>query len=393
MDNEEEIIPGNTEEQIETSAAPHIDEDSPESMRERLQAFISKPKEETPSTEVTKTEETKIEEAKPDPKDAKTAAPQKKGSDGLTKEERSALLEYKTKAEKAESRISELEAKVASGEATAKEAAELKSKVSEWERKYGDKENELKGWLSKQDPIALEQVRLSEEYQEEISKPSGRIEESIKTICKGYDVDPESVIAAHYNKDRVARNKALSEIKSTMDDESRAELTEELRKLAEIDTKAAIAEKRPQAVLAAIRDKKEREEGFIKERDKSAYGRAKELVYKHVVLNEFPLLGEDKAAEARVKEKVDGIDWDNITPDKKAYLAHGAFLALEYRDANKALAEKLKQAEASIAKLQNKPGLENSHQSERKVNGNETAAKSIEDMTAEEHYKHFFNRQ
>ena len=367
---EQEVDPTlNTELEIQKQQESSVDEDSPESMRQRLEDMIGK-KEEAPVAEKPlSTEKPKVDPVATE----KPAKVEKPGADGFTTSERKGLIEYKEKALAYESRIKELEEKVASGDATAKEAAELKAKNAEWEKKYGEKENELKGWLSKQDPIALEKVRMSDVYQREVVIPSDQIEKSIVEICKGYDVDPEQVIAAHYNKDRIARNKALSEIKSTMDDESKVELTEALRRLAEIDGKAASIERAPQAALAQIREMEEQKTRLTKERETTAYTRARDGVYKHVILEEFPMLKDDAEAAARVKAKVDGIDWEKITPEKKAYLAHGAFLALEMRDANKRLQQENEQLRASVDKMSNKPGLTKSHKEERK-----TAAKGDE---------------
>ena len=130
--------------ETETDASAFADDDeSPEAIGHRLAEFT---KSAAPKEEAKQKDEKPPSTEKPVAKveDPKSSDKGKIGKDGMTKEERSALLDYKTKVETAEARIKELEELAKSGDATKAELAELKKREAEWERKYGEKDAELK---------------------------------------------------------------------------------------------------------------------------------------------------------------------------------------------------------------------------------------------------------
>lgn len=351
---------------------PHNTADSlAEFRRQRDAAPSPEKKEADPAKAVEK------EVAKPDlKKEVSKSEPLKKGSDNMTKEDRQVLLDYKAKSETAQARITELEEKLKSGEATAKEAAEYKAKVADLEgratdleRKLQDKSKEFDGWMSKQDKIALERVRMSEAYEATIQMPTRRVESAIGELVKGTEgVTKDDILAAHYTLDRKARNKAISEIKAQLeDDESRTELTELLHGLSKLDQMAAEVQAKPSEALVSLQEGEKQKESLKKDREAREYKTATERVRESLIAEEFPMLAKDKALMEKINTKADSIAWDKMPADKKSFLAHGAFIAMELRDAyeklegtSKAATEtfnkKIADLEATISKLTNKPG-------------------------------------
>lgn len=347
--------------------------------------------------------EEKPKEVKVDPGSARSGS---RGSDGLTRTERAEVqAAYKardaerqraesaeTKLKDHETKVKELEQRVSQGDLTYKEA---QAKLKEWETKYSSKEEELKGWLSKQDKIALIQVQNSEVYQGELGKLQAQekaLEEPLEALCKGYEVDVNELITAHYNPNLVERDKKLEELMSGMNSVSRSRVYSILEKLEGIDAHRsqliAKIQEDPKGALAAIKEAEETKQRLIKEREGTAYKRTADVTWEHVIKKDFPLV-EDPDIAARVQAKAATIDWNNLSHDKKAMLVYGAFTGWEYRDAYTKQLQRIKELEASVKKLSGgDAGMNLGHSKDRAKGGEGDSEReknlNDEDMTTEE---------
>lgn len=244
--------------------------------------------------------------------DAKTVAdkPQStepvKGTDGMTAEERAAFVANKKGAEGWQSEK----------ETVTKELTTLKQQLEEL--KAEKERHELR--LKEVEPVALIQdIRLHPKYKDSIEKPAKEINAFLDKVCTKYTLKQDEVMAAIWNKDQFAGNEAIAEMQSTMDSvtgNNFSRAIQDLRKLSEDEAKLMSDPAATMTALNADRDKAKAEQ---KAKDDKTYSMAREKVW--TAMNEkFPFMKEH-GIDDEVKKEADGVSWDEMSPDAKAYFA------------------------------------------------------------------------
>jgi hypothetical protein len=289
------------------------------------------------------TDKPKVDQAKvTDPKDkATTQSPEKEkvGSDGLTKEERAQVVEFRKRAETAEARAKELEAKEAEGQASAKELAELKRLNKERETDYERNERE----------IAAVRIQGSKKYQETIAQPMQRLTTKIEEIAKGTQQDPDTVFNAIGIADTVKRNLALNEILEKMDPLTQDVFKQSVNALLDLEPKAAklMSEAREAWQAHQLEEKQAKESEAQLKRE--TYLKASEEVWK-VMQERLPALSDPEISK-RVRERADKFDIYTAPEDIVAMAAQSAYSVGEMQAVIDKKDEEISQLKASIERL------------------------------------------
>lgn len=275
------------------------------------------------------------------PPDKTAPDKEKVGSDGLTKEERAQVVEFKKRAETAEARLKELEAKASEGEASKKELAEIKKLEKERQIDYDRNERE----------IAAIRIQGSKKYQETIAKPMHLLTTKIEEIAKGCNLDADEVFSTISMTDLVKRNQGLEKYLESMDALTRGTFTQTVNSLLDLEPKAAkiMAEAR-EAWQALQQEEKEAAE-LESQQKRETYLKASEEVWKEVK-SRLPALSKlDPKVEAKIREKADNFDLATASQDVVAFAAQSAYSIGEMQGAIDKLEEENDQLKASIKRL------------------------------------------
>jgi hypothetical protein len=278
------------------------------------------------------------EEKKPDPKPA--ATDKKVGSDGLTKEERADLVRFKKEAERA----GELEKKLADHELTRKERDELKEL-------HAKAEERAKTYEAK--AMAFD-VRSSPEFQKSIIEPGERLEGAMREIIKEFKLSEEDVFGAIFNPSSVKGNATLSEYISNMDAMTARRFERIVGDMRDLEVRSQqLIEKAPEAWQAIQANSKKLEEES-KAKAKETYRLASEDVFSQMQ-QRFPFLKEEAVAK-EVMAEASSLDFDSLTPDKKAYYAQSGQALLHVNSILKAKDAEIASLKAALKKGGSEPG-------------------------------------
>lgn len=274
----------------------------------------------------------------PDKKDAPTDK-DKIGTDGLTKEERAQVVEFKKRAETAESRLKELETKHQEGEATAKELAELKKLNQSREADYDRNERE----------IAAIRIMGSKKYQETIARPMQALTAKIQEIAKGCNLDADAVFGTIGMTDLVKRNNALKDYLDSMDPLTAETFKQSVNALLDLEPKAhkLITESREawQALQIEEKEAGEREAQLKRE----TYLKASDAVWKEMQ-DKLPMLNKEDITK-HVRAKADNFDFSKADPDILAYMVQSGYSMKYMQEAIDAKDQEIAQLKASVSRL------------------------------------------
>lgn len=278
----------------------------------------------------------KIDPAK---KEAPADGKDKIGTDGLTKEERAQVVEFKKRAEAAETRVKELETKASDGEATAKELAELKKLHKDKESDYERNERE----------IAAIRVQGSKKYQETIAKPMQMLTDKIEEIAKGCQLDPDAVFNTIGMGDLVKRNAALKEYMDAMDPLTQDTFKQAVNTLLDLEPKAKkiMAEAREVWQATQLEEKEAKELEAQQKRD--TYKKADAEVWK-LMQERLPALNNPEIAK-RIDERAANFDLYSAPEDIVAMAARSAYAVGEMQSLLDTQAEEIAQLKESVKRL------------------------------------------
>lgn len=278
----------------------------------------------------------KAPEKKPEPQKPQSTEPPKKGSDNLTKEERAELVAFKEKA----ARVDELEQKVKDHEATSKERDELKTLTKQLEDKAKVYEAKATAF----------DVTSTPHFQDTISKPMQALVEGMESICKSNNLAPEEVFSAIQNPDETKGNTVLSEFVGTMDSFTSRKFERIVNDMRELSRKGqALIDKAPEA-WTAIQEEQKKRESEAKTKAQETYTAANQAVMREMK-ERFPFLKDDKIGEEVLKE-AQGVNWDDLSPDKKAYFAQAGYVMLHINSQMKTLREENESLKAAMKRDQ-----------------------------------------
>lgn len=318
---------GKTPPEIKKEEAPEKKEAVKEVKEEKTETQSLLPPEKTP--------EVKKEEKTPQSTEKKV------GSDGLTKEERAELVKFKEKA----SRVDELEAKLGEFDLTRKERDELRTLKTEMEEK-------LKTYEAKATAF---DVRNSPHFQKTIEEPGARLTTAMESICATHKLTPEDVFKAIYAEDPMKGNAVLSEYMSSLDAMTARTFERIVGDLRELNIKAnQLIEKAPEAWTAIQAEQKKREEAD-KLKAKESYKLASGAI--HGAMKErFPFLADEKLSKDVLDSSME-IDFDALSPDKKAYYAQAGQTLLHVNNIIREKDAEIARLKAAVAKQSREPGL------------------------------------
>ncbi len=283
-------------------------------------------------------EKTEAEKASEAAKLQSTEGKDAKGTDGMTPEERAAFVSNK--------KASEGWAK--EKEQVTAELSTLKAEKEAYENRIKEYENRVK----ELEPVALMQdIRLHPKYKDTIEKPQQEIEAFLGKVCKKYELKPNEVNSAIWNEDEFAGNEAIAEMKTNMDDVTSANFAraiQDLRKIAQDEAKLL---KDPQGAMTALNAERKKADEEAKVKAEKTYRMAKDAVWE-ALPESFPFLKDvfkDKALADEVKADADAIQWDNMSPDAKAFYAYAGSVFLRQGHLTKADKDEIAQLKTALA--------------------------------------------
>lgn len=264
---------------------------------------------------------------------------EKRGTDGLTKEERAQVVEFKKRAEAAESRIKELETKATEGEASKKELAELRKLEKERQSDYDRNERE----------IAAIRIQGTKKYQETIAKPLQAYTSKIEEIAKGCNLDPDDVFGTIGMNDLVKRNSKLKEHIEAMDPLTAETFKQCVNGLLDLEPKAkrldAEAREAWQAMQLEEKEASEREE----QQKRETYLKASDAVWEEMI-KRVPTLNDPEIAK-QVREKADNFNFAKAEADLQAFAALSAYSVIHLQAALDAKDEENTRLKESVKRL------------------------------------------
>lgn len=330
----------------------------PKAISDRLSSFMDKragiePKEKTSlplpdkkkespadkTKDADKTELNGKDKVDPSKKDLPVDDKAKVGTDGLTKEEREQVVTFKKRAEAAESRLKELEAKAQEGEASAKELAEIKRINKERESDYERNERE----------IAAIRVQGSKKYQETIARPMQMLTEKIEEIAKGCNLDPDAVFNSIATADLVKRNGALKDYMESMDPLTQDTFKQAVNALLDLEPKAKRIMQESREVWQATQLEEKEAAKRAEEQRRETYLKASDAVWSEMT-SRITALNDPDITKA-VREKADNFDFSKAEPDLQAFAAQAAYSVKHLQQAIDSRDEEIAQLKASVKRL------------------------------------------
>lgn len=271
---------------------------------------------------------------KPVAKEEPKKVEDKKGSDGLTKEERAELIKFKEEA----SRAKELEAKLKDFDLTTKELNELKALKSELEEKAKVYEAKATAF----------DVTATPKFQETIAKPMGRLVEAMERLCAGNEISVDEVFAALENPDISKGNATLAEFMASLNTFDQGDFTRMVGDMRDLNRKGQeLVAKAPEA-WTALQAEQQKAQEVEKTKAKETYKMANEAVFK-AMQDRFPFLKEETLAKD-VSQGALEVDFDNLSPDAKAYYAQAGMVALHFNPIIKSKDEEIASLKAALKK-------------------------------------------
>lgn len=267
-----------------------------------------------PSEKTAPKEPSQLTEKKPDP------TPEKKGADGLTKEERAELVRFKKEAE----RVSELEEKVKTFEATQSERDELK-------RRYTELEERAKVYEAKATAF---DVRNSTHFQETVDKPMKILVHGMDDLCQKNNLNADEVYQAIWAPNETDGNVKLAEFLGSMDGFTTDKFKRMVNDMRDLGRKAQeLTEKAPEAWSAIQAEEKKRKEEALS-KSKETYRLANEAVFhgdgKEAGLKDrFPFLKDTPEGQQVLTDAI-AVDFDTMPPGTRAYYAQAGQAALHF---------------------------------------------------------------
>lgn len=318
---------------------------------QRLEQFMKakpEPTGEKPSSEIPlkdkkaptpeKAEKTSDTPEKPDPSKDKV------GTDGLTKEERAQVVEFKKRAEAAEARVKDYESTAAEREAAQKELKELKEWRAKIEPVHERNEKE----------IAAIRVQQSTKYQESIAQPMHRLTQTIEEIAKSVELDADAVFNAIGQRDLVKRNAAISEYLNSMDPLTQDTFKRAVNDLLDLEPKAQKIIKEAQESWQAVQLAEKQEAEAKARKEKETYALASEAVWDEMTKH-YPFLGDEKVREY-IRGKADSYDFDHAPADIKAYFAQSGYAMVKVSEIIEGKDNEIKELKESVKRLQGSKG-------------------------------------
>ncbi len=297
------------------------------------------PEKDKATADKTKVDADKTAPGPKDKTDVTTDDKTKTGTDGMTKEERSQVVEFKKRAETAETRLKELETKATEGEASVKELAEIKRINKEREADYDRNERE----------IAAIRIQGSTKYQETIGKPMQMLTEKIEAIAKGCELDADAVFNVIGMTDVVKRNRALQEHLEKMDPLTQDTFKQAVNSLLDLEPKAQRLMKESREAWQSIQLEEKQAAEKEAQQKKETYLKASDAVWKEVA-ERMPTLNDPDIAK-RVRAQADNFDFSTADPDILAFAAQAAYSIGDMQAALNQRDEKIEQLEASIKRM------------------------------------------
>lgn len=263
----------------------------------------------------------------------------KTGTDGLTKEERAQVVEFKKRAETAETRLKELEAKSTEGEASVKELADIKRLNKERESDYDRNERE----------IAAIRIQASKKYQDTIGKPMQMLTEKIEAIAQGCELNADEVFNTIGMKDVVKRNRALQEHLEKMDPLTQETFKQSVNSLLDLEPKAHRLMAKSREAWQSLQLEEKEAAAKETQQKKETYLKASDAVWKEVQ-SKIPVL-KDPEISKRVREQADAFDFASAEPDIQAFAAQSAYSIIHMQAALESRDQEIEQLKESIKRM------------------------------------------
>lgn len=298
------------------------------------------------------------------------------GTDGMSPEARKVFTEYKKTAEESKARLAELEKKIADGESTLKERDEYKKRAEDAEKIKDMYEAEvasvrvhktaeyIKSVTEPLEQLMADNVPARDEFGRIRRDSDGRViivgTGEIPKLCKSLEIPFEDVVAALKMEDDTKADAKLSALMENMPSATARRferMIDDVRKL--YGEAYRIEQNAPKAWEAIqIKEKQARDEAAAKERD--TYGKAFDLVMSKQIDSDPTLAKDDGTPTDEFMEVINSakkIDFSKLTPDFKAALAQGAYLAIHRAKVIDRQQDEIAALKESIAKLSKRPGL------------------------------------
>lgn len=283
-----------------------------------------------------KAPESKVE-AKGSPDKGVQSTEAKRGSDGLTKEERAEVVKFKARAE-------ELEAKLADHEATTKELTELRKIRVDLETKYKEVEERANLYYAK----AVEHdVKVDPEFRRVVIEPMETLSKGMESLCEKNKLDVDAVFAAISNPDEVAGNAALSDIRSGLDEFTADKFKRIVNDLRDTERKGQDMLRDAPKTLTALQTKAKEEAERKSVADKETYEKASKALIP-AWQERFPFI--DKAMGEEILKEGMEVDFDKLTPASKATFAQALAVSTRFNSILKAKDDEIAALKAAVKK-------------------------------------------
>lgn len=283
-----------------------------------------------------------------------------RGTDGLTKEERSALLRYKKQAEEADRRIKELEQTIADVESTRKERDEAKRELEELREKAKERDS---AWERAQAALAYHNIQEHPRYKKEILEPITKAIESVQHICKSKEIDHMKIIAAIEHPDVIEGDEIISEAIVNLPEATKTRFLRHVEELRSLIEKENIIRSDAKKAWESLVENDRIEEKSKREREVTEYKKASKEVFS-LLEERYKDIFEEKEDGKTVKdiiledfERIDPSKISELPADHKAYFFQAGHILPFVERALHRTAEKVKELEEVIENLSNnRPG-------------------------------------
>jgi len=256
--------------------------------------------------------------------------------------------EIKAEAKAAKARVAELEEKLAIAESSPKvdheEVSKLKTSIEEREAKIANYEKEL----------AISRFEATDEYRESIVKPMAAILNVVSRMAEKYSVPEKALLGALEEGDPDKQGDLIVELASNFSERDRVslyQLGDDFSQL--LDHREKMRDKAALALDAREKAQKE-EESKRKSQAKASWSKATNTVWNKLKDSvPFPSDDSEKAKfEASLLSEMDGLSFDSLSDEHKAFSAFSGSLVPHLLKHNKSLQAEISELKSSLKRYQ-----------------------------------------
>lgn len=293
------------------------------------EAKVETPKEEKPVVEAKAEKPEKTEDAPDD---------DKINQDGLSPEAREALVKYKRGFKEQSKKAQELEAKLKEFSSASEELNRVKAELSAKEKMIEEANKEL----------YVHRIEATPEWKKAVHEPTEEILNQMEFLAQRHSIDGNKIAEAVYQDSRGNSGplEALLEGQSDREKQRYYALSDNLMQIEK--RKGELKQNSKEAYETSLRKQEEDQKQYL-EKTKQDYQKAAEAVNERFTAKVKDFLPEDHKIDFEVLRS-EAQTIDTWSPAEKVYAGYAAAAFPDLMDYTKGVVEKLKNAQAEIAK-------------------------------------------